>query len=326
MKRIAAVLLCALSLEASARSIDDAERRAAAELVPHLLETLYVIPEKGKELATLVRASFESGKYDSAKTSEALADAINADLAVANDRHLRVRLNPAREFDPPVTIAAWEERRAKMRTGGTVPGLQEAMRRARIDSKVLDGNVGYLSISEFVHSEDTRKAIDAAMAALAGTKAVIVDVRECPGGSGEIVSYLASYFFPDEKRVLMKRYHRPSDSRRDSTTVDVRGKRMPDTPLYILTGPRSASACESFAFTLQQWGRAKTVGEKTAGAGYNNMIVSLGMGLDLSVSVGTATHPKTNQQFEAVGVQPDIAAPAARALEAALERLAMQPD
>ena len=76
-------------------------------------------------------------------------------------------------------------------------------------------------------------------------------------------------------------------------------------------------ACESFAFTMQQWGRAKTVGEKTAGAGYNNMIVDVGRGLMFSISIGTATHPKTNKQFEAVGVQPDISVAADQALEAA---------
>ena len=95
------------------------------------------------------------------------------------------------------------------------------------------------------------------------------------------------------------------------------GQRRPDVDLYVLTGGNSASACESFAFTLQQWGRAKTVGEKTAGAGNNNMIVDVGLGLSFSISIGTAIHPKTNKGFEAVGVVPDIAVPADRALETA---------
>jgi uncharacterized protein (TIGR02246 family) len=47
------------------------------------------------------------------------------------------------------------------------------------------------------------------------------------------------------------------------------------------------------------------------------MIVDLGAGLRFSISIGTALHGKTGKSFEGVGVQPDIAVPADRALETA---------
>jgi hypothetical protein len=72
-----------------------------------------------------------------------------------------------------------------------------------------------------------------------------------------------------------------------------------------------------FAYTLQQYGRAKIVGERTAGAGYNNFFVPIGVGLSLSVSVGRPIHPRSGKGWQEVGVQPDIAVPADRALEAA---------
>ena len=304
-------------------SITPAERRQLGETLPYLLETLYVIPERGNELAKRVRASFESGKYDAATTPAALAEAINADLASANDRHLRMLANPASTSTPLLTVDAWKARRAELASGAPREravvnrDAVRAMNYGVLAAEVMPGNVGYLRMRGFMGPQEALTQISHAMALLANTDAMIVDVRNCPGGSADTVSYLASYFFGPERRVLMNRFSRPANQSMESTTVDVPGQRMPNVPLYILTGPNAASACESFAFTLQQWGRAKTVGEKTAGAGYNNMIVDLGLGLSISISIGTATHPKTSKQFEAVGVVPDIAVTADRALETA---------
>lgn len=324
MKTLVALLLAVLAFPtfAQERALTAAEKKQLGEIVPHLLDTLYVIPEKGKELAATVRASFANGNYDAATTTAALAAAINRDLAAANDKHLGVRATANAAATPVLTVDAWTERRAAM-ASGPQPMMREpdrnALRRTNfgvLGAEVLDGNVGYLKIGQFVPSEEARAALASAMALLANTDAMIVDVRNCPGGNADTVSYLASYFFGPEPRVLMNRFHRPTNRRMDSTTVDIPGKRMPETDLYILTG-RTASACESFAFTLQQWGRAKTVGEKTSGAGNNNMFVDLGAGMTFSISIGSATHPKSGKGFEAVGVLPDIAVPAETARDAA---------
>lgn len=319
IRRLCLILLLAANAFAAAPTKE--ERAQLGELLPHLLETMYVLPEKGNALAAELRASFAKGAYDDAATFEALTAAINRDLSAANDRHLSLRFRPENEASPLLTLDAWKARNS---------GVQPMMRRAMADptalrkanfgivaAEVLEGNVGYLKISQFMPAEAMSETLDHAMAFLANTEAMIVDVRDCRGGNAEGVSYLASYFFGPEKRVLMNRYNRPSNTTMDSTTVDVQGARRPDTPLYIVTNGRSASACESFAFTMQQWGRAKTVGEKTAGAGYNNAILDLGRGLAFSISIGTATHPKTKKQFEAVGVVPDIGVASDRAVDAA---------
>lgn len=301
------------------RPVSAEERRQLGEILPHLFETIYVIPDTGVKVAEQLRANFAKGKYDSATTASKLAEAVNGDLAAANDRHVSLRYTGKDASQPVLTIAAWKERRAGLQGAGPMVRRDPNARLVNygvLGAEVLEGNVGYLKMGQFMDTDETRAAMASAMAFLANTDAMIVDVRNCPGGSADTVSYLASYFFEPGPRVLMNRYNRPMDRSFESTTVDVPGKRMPNTDLYILTG-RTASACESFAFTLQQWGRAKTVGEKTSGAGNNNMFVDLGAGMSLSISIGNAVHPKTRKGFEGVGVLPDIAAPADRARDAA---------
>ena len=133
-----------------------------------------------------------------------------------------------------------------------------------------------------------------------------------------MVNFLASYFFDKEPRVLMSRYIRPTGETVQSKTIaDIPGKRMLDTDLYLLVGPNTASACESFSYTLQQYGRAKVVGDRTAGAGYNNVIIPLGKGYSFSVSFGRPVHPRSGKGWEGEGVQPDIVVTGRDALETA---------
>ncbi|MBV8516080.1 MAG: hypothetical protein JO197_01640 [Acidobacteria bacterium] len=277
---------------------DAAARRAIAETVARTLETRYVLPEKGDALAKEVRAASARGDYDAAATPEALANSLNRLLASANDRHLAVH-------------AAMPMRRDGVLVAEDLRRDNYGFRRV----EHLDANIGYLDLGGFTPGDEAQRVAAGAMAFLANSDAIIVDLRRCPGGAADAVNFLASYFFGPEKRVLMNRYHRATNTSMESTTVDVPGKRLTDTPLYVLVGPHTASACESFSYTLQQWGRAKIVGERTAGAGYNNELVPLGHGLVFSVSAGTAIHPRSKRGWEAVGVQPDLPAPVDRALD-----------
>jgi ketosteroid isomerase-like protein len=304
-------------------------------IMTHLLETIYVSPEIGHRLAGQLREKFEAGGYNEAITRTQLGELLTRDLREwGNDKHLSVRYDPAAGgantiLDPP----AWEKQKAAMSPPGSA-GAGPRPRAPEIDerttaqlkqdnyhfrqAKTLNGNVGYIELAGFAPGDAARQKAAEAMAALAQCDAMIIDLRDCPGGSGELVNFLASYFFDASPRVLMNRYFRPTNERMESTTVaDLPGKRMPDTDLYILAGPRTVSAGESFAYTLQQYGRAKVVGEKTAGAGYNNIVIPIGQGFGFSISVGRPEHPRSGKGWEAVGVQPDIAVSVASALEAA---------
>ena len=314
-------------------SLDAKARQQLSEIIAHLLETMYVLPDAGNQLAAQMRAKFAGGTYDAATSAAELASALTRDLReLGKDGHLYVRYSAESANSPVLTVTEWQRRQQhgprtqgpagnEPRSSDAETREAEALRRDNYhfrDIKRLEGNVGYLDLGGFAPGSAARDAAAAAMAQLADADAVIIDLRRCPGGSAEMVNFLASYFFGPESRVLMTRYFRPTNETVQSTTVaDIPGKRMPDKDLYILAGMGSASACESFAYTLQQYGRAKIIGERTAGAGYNNALIPIGFGLTLSVSVGRPIHPRSGKGWQGVGVQPDIAVPPGSALETA---------
>lgn len=317
----------------SSVAIDAATLAQIKTIMAHLLETIYVSPEVGTRLARQLKDRFESGAYAGAANQAQLAEMLTRDLREwSNDRHLGVRYSPDTSAEAVLDPETWEKQKSSMfprasDNGRPPPSSLPNQRMVAMlerdnyhfrQPRILDGNVGYLEVGGFAPGPTAQEKAAQAMGTIANSGAVIIDLRVCPGGSAETVDFLASYFFDAEPRVLMNRFIRPTGERLvDKTVADIPGKRMPQTDLYILTSGRTASAGESFAYILQQYGRAKTVGEKTAGAGYNNIIVPLGKGLGFSVSYGRPEHPRSGKGWEAVGVQPDIAVPAGEALAAA---------
>lgn len=317
------------------RPVDRKTIKQLGEIVAHLLEELYVSPEDGKRIAAQARARFAAGAYDKLADPLLFAETLTRDLReIGKDKHLYVRYDPAAADAPVVTTAAWDAERRRNReerrrggAGGRADVMEPDARQAEMLRRAnnyfrrverLDGNVGYVDLGGFAPGRVARETAAAAMALLSNSDAVIIDLRRCPGGAGDMVEFLSSYFFTPEPRVLLNMYFRPTDTTVPSSTLaDVPGRRMPTTDLYVLTSPTTASACEAFPYGLQQYGRARVVGEPSAGAGYANSLEMIGGGFTLSVSVGRPAHPRMGKGWEGVGVQPDLRVPAGKALAAA---------
>lgn len=322
----------ALALSAGLHAQVGTDRKAIVQAVADRVEELYVDPKTGKALAEHLRRRLDEGAFNSCSSPAALADALTRVLReVADDKHLNVRSGgedagaaPRIHMGPgpgPGGEPGGSGPRRVLVAPGDRPAEgrdREAARSGVARVERLEGNVGYLAISGFAPGERNREAFTSAMNLLEDADALIVDVGQCPGGAPGSVAYLESYFFGPEPKELLSRYDRPSDRMEHEFTVkDLPGKRRPEVPLWIIAGPDSASACESFAYTLQKHGRASVVGARTAGAGYNNVLIPVGDGFTLSVSVGKPIHPSTGGGWEGTGVMPDVPAPAARALSIA---------
>jgi hypothetical protein len=295
-----------------------------------------VLPDIATTVANKLRAALASGAYDAADTPDALSSRLTADLREwSHDKHLRVGTNaagsgprgggprgggpgtigrggsPGRGTGEPIIVIDNGPSRGNPAAGNF--GFQRV--------EILDGNIGYMELRGFRPEPAARDTASAAMAFLANSRAIIIDLRRNSGGSPEMVRYLASYFFEEAPLVVLNRFFdRPSNTTTEQTTfASVPGKRMPAVPLYILTSRRTFSAGEGFTYSLKALKRATVVGEVTGGGAHPTVDMPIGSGLVAFVPVARSINPITGTDWEGVGVEPDIAVDADQALDAAIK-------
>ena len=302
-------------------------------LIDRALETLkerYVFPDVALAMETAIRDRQAHGEYDAITTGVAFRNAMTEHLQdVSHDKHLQLRYSPTAQ--PPREGDVWQD-----------PDVIAAyLADAAIDNygvqKVerLAGNVGYLLLTSIDEAEYTAKTIAAAMAVLANTSALIVDLRRNNGGAPSGVAFLCSYFFAPEPVHLNDIYSREGDATQQFWTLPhLPGERYLDKPVYVLTSGRTFSGAEEFAYDLQQLRRAQIVGETTAGAANPVDVYQLDPHFELRVPTGRAINPITGTNWEGTGVTPDIAVAAEQtltvahraALEAILDGLGDEPS
>lgn len=299
--------------------LDAQIRHKLIESIIRELQARYVVPEKTKELESYLRAKLKSGGYEKIENAREFASAVTTDLRTASrDLHLFVT------YDPPLERALIAAPPAPSVDLYELPPTPERLAELRQTNygfhklEILRGNVGYLELKGFVDLNYSKETAVAAMNFLANTDAVIIDLRHNPGGFMNVETFLASYFYGVDPVELLSRYHREGNvTVKDWTLREVPGRRMPHTELYILTSRETGSAAEGFSFVLQQRKRAKTIGEKTSGAGFGNKEVPIGHGFVFYVSIFRQFDPRTGRGWQEVGVAPDITASAERALSVA---------
>lgn len=282
--------------------------RAAVSGVASTIEQHYFDPERGEEMARQLRGWADAGEFDAASGAEAIASALTARVRPM-DGHLRVR--PATGVRPPMRPRASAPADAPQRADAGIRKVE-----------VLPGNIGYLGLEEFAHfeygrrDEPARTAIDAALARLARTGAMVVDVRGNHGGSPAMVGYLVSAFLApgaDPYNRFHTRKATFSEAPREAYSAP-----RPQVPLYVLIDGGTGSAAESFAYTLSAARRATLVGERSGGAANPGEYFPAGNGLEVFVPTGSPVNPVTHGNWEGEGVKPDVASKPQAALEIAL--------
>ncbi|MBS0319940.1 MAG: S41 family peptidase, partial [Proteobacteria bacterium] len=188
--------------------------------------------------------------------------------------------------------------------------LQSGYGIARVER--LPGNVGYLDLRGFGPAEFTGEAYTAALSLLAGTDAMIVDLRHNGGGDPSAVAYFMSHFFATgDRRHLNDIYSRPTDRTDQFWTVPV--KVHYTRPVYVLTSKHTFSGGEECAYDFQTQKRATLVGETTGGGANPGDMVALVDDFVVFIPTGRAINPITRTNWEHVGVKPDVPMDAAQA-------------
>jgi len=293
--------------------LDSEERAMMVERVCELLTEYYVFPEVAEECVDLLRTKLKEGVYDGISHPRRFAIALTEDLrSTSSDKHMRIvaLFGLASEDE--------EENRLFEKLG-----YNHFLQRGNfgfIRAEWKRGNVGYLDLRSFCPVDVAGEKVEAVMSFLSNMDAIIIDLRyEVMGGRPEMVRLITSYFF-DKPVLLGRTYFRKDDVMSENWTLDkVKGRRMPDVPLYILTDEDVFSAGESFTYSLQALKRATVIGERTKGGAHITNRFHIGNRFIVSVPWGRAINPVTGTNWEGTGVEPDIHVKSEKALDVALK-------
>jgi carboxyl-terminal processing protease len=171
-----------------------------------------------------------------------------------------------------------------------------------------ENSIGYVRINQF--GEKTSDDLRAALATLSGEgmKALILDLRNNPGGLLDQAEYVCEQFVPSGHKIVSTEGRGPTPK-----TVYIarnRGKRI-DLPMVVLVNWGSASAAEIVTGCLQdeqEWTHAIVVGEQTFGKGSVQSILPLGDGSALKLTTAKYYTP-SHKVIHEHGITPDIIVP-----------------
>ncbi|HUI07917.1 MAG TPA: S41 family peptidase [Verrucomicrobiae bacterium] len=173
------------------------------------------------------------------------------------------------------------------------------------DAKILTDGIGYVRITQF--NEPTADEFEKALTKLEGEgmNALILDLRNNPGGLLESARQVASKFVPAGDLIVSTEGRDPAQK---SVYRSDRGKKRLSMPLVLLVNEGSASGSEIVAGALQDLRRAVLVGETTFGKGSVQSVLALPDGSAMRLTTAkyyTPSHKVINEH----GVTPDILVP-----------------
>ena len=191
------------------------------------------------------------------------------------------------------------------------------------------GDVGYLSAPTFADGAEAQWGTDAdaALGALSGVRAVVLDVRGNGGGSSEAAKALAGRFVSAERVYALARVRSGPRHGDLSAPLALRvrpgGGRPFTGPVAVLTDGHTASAAEDFVLMMRTVAGVAVVGDTTAGAASNPLLRELPNGWTFRVPQSVQSTPD-GVVYDGVGLPPDRAvtqspADSERGVDAALE-------
>jgi carboxyl-terminal processing protease len=169
-----------------------------------------------------------------------------------------------------------------------------------VKSKVLEDNIGYIKLSQF--QEQTADDLAAAIKQLNNSKitALILDLRNDPGGLLNSAIEVSGQFLPKGKLVVYTKTRSGEKSELYTSSDNVF-----TLPMIVLVNQGSASASEIVAGALKDWNRAVILGVQTFGKGSVQTVIPLSGGAGLRLTTAKYYTPK-GTSIQNTGITPDI--------------------
>lgn len=181
----------------------------------------------------------------------------------------------------------------------TVTATRDTVEAQTVKYEMLEGQTGYLSISEFdsVTYAQYEEALNELTAQ--GMTGLIVDLRNNPGGNLNTVCEMLDLVLPKGTIV----YTEDKDGKRETATSD--DEHQINVPMVVLVNGNSASASEIYAGAIQDYGIGKIVGTQTYGKGVVQQIFDLGDGTSVKLTIAEYFTPN-GRSIDGEGITPDV--------------------
>lgn len=280
------------------------ERNAVIETLVAKLDSFYVFGDVAKKMIARLRKH----DYDTITSRQSFAAMLTAELrAISKDGHLGVdySVTPITDEAPgaPSEAAVNDFRRTWARSNFNFKKVE-----------ITEGNIGLLQLDSFFPAEWIKDLAQGAIAFLANSDAVIIDLRANHGFAPDGVLLMESYFL-NEAVHLTDSYDRNAGTMQQVWTMPVvPGSRLGNVDLYILVSANTFSAPEDFTYNLQAMGRATVIGEVTGGGAHGTRPYKIGTYFTASIPFSYEVNTVTHTDWEGRGIQPNVKVPAGQAL------------
>jgi C-terminal processing protease CtpA/Prc len=277
-------------------------RQTVLDQLLQLIEEHYVFPAKIPEIVSYLRSRMPV--YAEIRLDRAFAETITTDLyRVSEDVHLALHAYvPDRTmFDPLMT--------------------------ARVSQKVGIVNIAKFPLLRGSKGKQALEEFDLAFQKIEHASGILIDVRKNQSsGDGASVALAISYLIPSQS-ILLAEYRNktgrnsdenwsweklPSEHSYGSERV------LANIPVCVLVGPKTFSAAEEFAYTLQQMKRATIIGERTKGSARPARLHVIDASFRATIPYAETINPISGTNWDGTGVIPDIECPNADVLEIAM--------
>jgi len=163
-----------------------------------------------------------------------------------------------------------------------------------------NNNLAYIRITTFnVNTKPELEEVLNEFKKDSAIQGVILDLRNNPGGLLDSAIEVASKFIKEGPIVHIK------DRDGIVATIESKGNKYPEWPLFVLVNEGSASASEIVAGAIQDSARGKLLGEKTFGKGVVQQVFNLYNGSGVAITTSEYFTPN-ERSINHIGIEPDI--------------------
>lgn len=188
--------------------------------------------------------------------------------------------------------------------GGTAEQITFTITRAEyvqrsITSATINGNVGYLAVSQFREGADNQFNNELSSLLKSGVAGLVIDLRNNPGGDMESMANMLDVLLPAGTMVSSR------DSAGNITVEYTSSANEIGVPISVIVNGSTYGAAELFAANIQDYKKGLVVGELTAGRGEKQEILQLSDGSAVMLSVAEYLR-LDGSAFSGTGVTPDV--------------------